>query len=303
MVEQSDASFAGYECVRLDNGIFKLWITRSVGPRIIGLSIGDGRNLFAVVPSAVVTTPAGQQYRLRGGHRLWHAPEDPERTYLPDDAPAAVTPMPDGLKLVQPVEAMTHIEKQMAITLSPDQARVCIDHTLVNRGPWTVELAPWAITQMRTGGFAILPQPWTGTGLLPNRRLALWPYSRADAPELTWGHRYIFFRASMTAGAFKLGWANHPGWLGYWIDDTLFVKKAPYLPGASYFDFGSSSEMYCDPRFLELESLGPRTFVEPGESVNHRELWQVYPGISLEPDEEQVGHLLDRLGIGGIEGC
>jgi len=105
----------------------------------------------------------------------------------------------------------------------------------------------------------------------------------------------------MAAGAFKMGWANSVGWLGYWNEDTLFVKHAPYQEGASYFDYGSSSECYCDPRFLELESLGPRTLLAPGESVHHREVWRVYSAVHLEPAEAQVGHWIERLGTPGTE--
>lgn len=301
MIETAETSFEGYDCIRLSNSLLSLWVTRAVGPRVIGLSVAEGSNLFAVVPEAFITTPAGVRYQLRGGHRLWHAPEDPERTYVPDDDPLRVSEVPGGVTLVQPVEAPTGIEKQMTITLSHDQVEVQVNHRLTNLGAWPVELAPWAITQLRTGGFAILPQPQVATGLLPNRRLALWPYSHANAPQLIWGDRFILYQATMASGAFKIGWANPDGWLGYWIEDTLFVKHAPYQEGASYFDYGSSSECYCDPRFIELESLGPRTRLSPGESVHHRELWRLYSSIHMEPEETHVGGWIDRLGIAGME--
>ena len=91
-------TFAGYECVRVNSGALSLWITTSIGPRIIGLTIGHSQNLLAVVPEATTVTPSGKRYHFRGGHRLWHGPEDPEKTYVPDDGPVKVmTNHPDGL--------------------------------------------------------------------------------------------------------------------------------------------------------------------------------------------------------------
>lgn len=293
--------YEGYECVRLGNQALSLWVTVSVGPRIIGLHVGDGANLLAVLPDAVTATPAGQIYALRGGHRLWHAPEDAERTYVPDDRPVAVKAVDGGVRLTQPVERMTGIEKRMTITLAASQAQVVVDHSLTNRGVWAVNLAPWAITQLRPGGFAILPQPKSETGLLPNRSLAVWPYTDVNSPHIQWGNNYTLVHANMVDGRLKIGWANPDGWLGYWIGGDLFIKTAAFEPEATYYDFGSSSECYCDPRFLELETLGPQVTLLPGASVTHREVWHLLPNVSLTPDEDQVARRMNELGLGSNE--
>jgi len=85
--------------------------------------------------------------------------------------------------------------------------------------------------------------------------------------------------------------------MGYVVEDTLFVKHAAYQPDATYFDRGSSSECYCNPRFLELETLGPRTNLAADESVTHREMWTLYSGVSFRPDEAAVQELVDELGL------
>lgn len=296
-MKQTNERYANYDCVKLENDSLTLWVTQGVGPRIIGLQVAGGDNLLAVHPQVVSNTPSGSVYQFRGGHRLWHAPEDPERTYVPDDTAVTITPIPNGIQTTQAIEAGTGIQKQMAITLPDDAAHVIIDHTLINHGPWPVELAPWAITQLKAGGFAILPQTRVDTGLLPNRRLSFWPYTRLNSPHLQLGDRFVFVQAAMENEAFKMGWANPSGWLGYWIDGTLFVKEAVYQDGADYFDFGSSSECYCDDHFLELETLGPRTTLPPGESVTHREVWRVFPNVMLAAEETAVTNQLSQLGI------
>ncbi|MFZ0546277.1 MAG: hypothetical protein WAM60_12605 [Candidatus Promineifilaceae bacterium] len=296
MMKRTTEQFADYDCVKIENDALQLYVTRDVGPRIIGLRLSGGDNLLAVLPHRKSTTPSGKLYHFRGGHRLWYAPEEPEQTYLPDDSAVIITEIPNGIRTTQAVEAGTGIEKQMTITLINKSARVIITHSLTNRNAETaVELAPWAITQMKTGGFAILPQPTQDTGLLANRRLALWPYTHIQSHHLQLGDKFIFVRAAMQDEKFKVGWANPAGWLGYCVDNTLFIKQAPYHDGATYYDFGSSSECYCDDDFLELETLGPRTTLAPGASITHQEIWRVYPDVALAADETTVKERMSQL--------
>jgi hypothetical protein len=298
MVAYTMTRLAGHDCVRLENGSLTLWVTQSVGPRIIGLALPGGENLLAELPGETLECPGRGSFSFYGGHRLWYAPEDPRRTYLPDDAPVTVADLADGVLVTQPVEAPTGIQKSLTISLAGRDPRAVIDHTLHNRGRELVELAPWAITQLRPGGVAILPQATTFAdehGLLPNRHIALWPYTPINSPHITWGDRYILVEAKMQSGSLKVGFPNPVGWMGYALGDSLFVKHAPYLPDATYFDRGSSSECYCNPRFLELETLGPRTTLAPGESVIHRERWAIYAGVTLSPDEAAMQALADQL--------
>jgi hypothetical protein len=99
----------------------------------------------------------------------------------------------------------------------------------------------------------------------------------------------------MRSGKLKIGWANPVGWLAYWIDGTLFVKQAGYLPLSEYPDFGSSSECYCDPHFLELETLGPVTSLAPGQSVSHEERWLLISDINAEPEESSVAEIAGMI--------
>ena len=297
-MKRSNEHFAGYDCVKLANESLSLWVTKDAGPRIIGLQVAGGDNLLAVIPQVKAVTPSGKAYHFRGGHRLWYAPEDAERTYFPDDTAVSITRTPNGIRTTQAVEVETSIEKQMTISLPDDTAQVIIDHHLTNRGPSkSIMLAPWAITQLKPGGFAILPQSNRDTGLLPNRRLAFWPYSRVQSPHLQLGDRFVFIQATMEDEKFKVGWANLDGWLAYWVEQLLFVKEAIYQIGETYYDFGSSSECYCDDNFLELETLGPQKILGPGESVTHREVWRIYSDVSLTMDESAVTKTFTELNI------
>ena len=180
-------SFHGLRTRSLTNGRLNLEYLEEAGPRIVHLSLaGTDDNLMAEVPDIAIPTPFGT-YRLYGGHRLWHSPEGMPRSYVPDNEGCTAESIPDGVVLSGPVEAATGIKKSIQVQLAPDRAAVTLTHRLENRGAWPVELAPWAITQLRLGGVAILPQvqdKLDGPGLLANRNLVLWPYTRLADPRL-----------------------------------------------------------------------------------------------------------------------
>lgn len=287
--------FSNLACVELQNESLRLLVTQSVGLRILSLQYRGSANLLADLPDFSFDRPDGQIYHLRGGHRLWHSPEHMPRTYAIDDQPVEIEESANGLLVKQPVEAETGIEKAMQIQLAGSQ--VSITHSLTNRGLWPVTLAPWAITMLRAGGVAILPQNTGDTGLLPNRSLVLWPYADMTVPQVTWGRETILIRSPLD-GPFKLGFGNRRGWMAYWIDGLLFVKRAEYLEGASYPDDGSSSECYANQQFLELETLGPLATIGTGQTVSHVEYWQVFPEIVRPETESHALAIAGQLGLG-----
>lgn len=286
--------YLDYDCVTLQNEHLSLLVTQSVGPRILSLSVPGGENLLATLPDAATTRPDGKVYRFYGGHRLWHSPEHMPRTYDLDNDPVEIVPVPGGLKVTQATEPLTGIQKSMQIVLAPDRARLTIDHQLTNQGLWAVECAPWAITQLRPGGTAILPFNQEDTGLLPNRSLAMWPYNDMTSPNLHWGRSGLRLKAEMPS-AFKVGFANPRGWLAYWLDDCLFVKHAKFEADRAYYDFGSSSECYCNAQFIELETLGPIVNIQPGQTVSHVETWEVFRDVAEPKSELDVKGLAARF--------
>lgn len=291
-------NFFGQECVSLENKTIQVLISRSVGPRILSLKFTDGENIFAELPDFVVECPGSGTFHSYGGHRLWHAPEELSRTFLPDDSPVDICSIENGYRATQNVEAKTGLQKSLEIRLHDDSPRVVITHRLSNHGLWPVTTAPWAITQLKIGGVAILPLSCADTKQLPNRTLTLWPYTDLSNPNVSFGKQHIRVRVDMKENeAFKVGFPNPRGWLAYWLNGTLFVKRATYEAQSNYFDFGSSSECYCNDEFLELETLAPISTIQPEESVTHVETWQLFKNIDCPRDETDIQMLAQKLGL------
>jgi hypothetical protein len=282
--------------VSLANDRISVQVARAVGPRIVSLAYGGGANMLADLPDLVTRRPDGKAYHFYGGHRLWLAPEDPILSYALDDHEVAISLNGRKLSVEKPVEAETRIEKAIHITLAERDAQLTVSHRLTNRGLVPLRCAPWAITQFRTGGVAILPQTRAAKDLLPSRALVLWPYTDMASPHVSWGNRFILVRSG-DPSPFKLGFANSRGWMGYWLDGTLFVKRAPFEARAEYCDLGSSSECYSNHLFLELETLGPIGSLEPGASVEHTERWELYGDVDSPEDEDVVQATVERLGL------
>ena len=275
----------GIPCVPLKTEKIELLIARDFGPRIVSLRTPDSPNLFAELPDAIEPTPYGE-YRIRGGHRLWHAPEAMPRSYIPDNEPPEISEIPNGLRVTQAVEAPTGLQKQMNITVQGDSVR--IDHVLSNHGLWSVEAAPWALTMLAPGGTAVFPETtrsYDPKRLLPNRQLVLWAYTALSDPRLNFREHVIEVRCDPTIiGKLKIGYPNTIGWQGYYRPDlrTWFIKVYLHDTSKQYPDMGCSTECYCCEKFIELETLSPLTMLEPGQNVIHSEVWYVWTNMAFE---------------------
>lgn len=257
--------------------------------RIMGLSLVGKPNMLADISGAPpIPTPWGD-FHFRGGHRLWHAPEAMPRTYAPDTGEMKITDLPNGVILETQTELGTGIRKRIEIRLAADKPSATLTHTLINDGLWPVELAPWTITQFRLGGTAILPMPVgnvDAAGLLPNRQISLWPYTRLNDPRLSLRDDYVIFKADALP-PFKLGYFNPHGWLAYWLDGILFRKTFDVQPNLLHPDNNCNAELYCGDQFVELESLAPLEKLDTNASVTHTETWDIFTDLDSLPKEAQ----------------
>ncbi|MCX6349532.1 MAG: hypothetical protein NTV79_08565 [Candidatus Aureabacteria bacterium] len=276
----------------MSDGRVEVVVTAEVGPRIIRFGFVGQANEFCEIPSQNGRT-GGKGWRLYGGHRLWRAPEDKKLTYLPDNRPVAWRRIGNGLKVIQTVEAGTGLRKEMEIAFTPRSGRVSVLHRISNRGRNAAVLSLWAITALAPGGIEIvpieiIPQEEKDTGLLPNRALALWPYTRLDDPRVRWEDKHIVIRQDpRIARPFKIGVSGGPGWAAYFNRGRLFVKTYRPVPNAPYPDFGASYETYANDVMLEMETLSPLARLLPGESAEHQEEWSLFDGVPFPGDDQK----------------
>lgn len=286
-------------CYRLENGVVDLVVTGDVGPRIIRWGFIGQENEFVEVKETLGKT-GGSEWRIYGGHRLWHAPEQPPRTYYPDNGPVRIEMQGETMRVFQPVEPTTGIEKQIDITLATGAAHARVVHRLVNRNLWAVELAPWALSVMAPGGTCVIPFPERGShteNLLPGNTLTLWTYTNMADPRWTWDEKYIFLRQEEgNTIPQKVGVMTPDGWVAYARGGHLFLKTFPYIVGATYPDGGASVETFTNEFMLEAETLGPLVSIAPGAFVEHVETWYLFQGVPVPQNADDVEtHILPKV--------
>jgi hypothetical protein len=103
----------------------------------------------------------------------------------------------------------------------------------------------------------------------------------------------------------KLGFDTYAGWLAYVMpNDRMFVKRFPTYPDRVYNEAAglTLSVWYPRGRVIELEPIGPRERLKPGESASFTEDWWLlshpFPKkgqrLDLKALAEQVGKQTGR---------
>jgi hypothetical protein len=270
------------------------------GPRLVRLTLKEAHrpeNFLAETPHVSWMTPFGE-YFVRGGHRLWHAPEAAGRSSIPDSGGLEIEALAGGVRLSQPTELATGIRKSLEVCLHPDRPALTVKHSLENQGMWPVELAPWAITQLALGGVAILPQPTAPLdlhGLQPNRSLVLWPYTRSADPRLEMHDDFWLVHGQPQLPPCKIGYLNRCGWAGYLRQQTLLIKRFQPETDRRHPDWDCNVEVYCSNLCLELETLAPLSVLEPGQSTVHTEQWEFFTDVDIPPTHAGIQTWVNSL--------
>lgn len=264
-----------------------------VGPRILWFSLKDGPNHLRPNP-AHFGLKGGLDYRSYGGHRLWIAPEDPVTTYTPENEPVRFEV---GIESARFESQINSFGLKKEIELQWDDRVVRLIHRVENRSSQLFELAPWAVTVMAAGGECIipsepeLPHP---DGLLPNRRLILWPYTDMNDPRFTWSSRTARLKQTEAPSPQKFGSFVSAGVAAYTNFGETFVKVFDADPKATYPDMGCNFEAFTRHDMLEVETLGPLRVLAPGEYAEHIESWMVIKETPPPGDLECEAWILER---------
>lgn len=276
----------------IENNFLRVDYLTTVGPRIIGLYAKQANiELLVQTPDIHWPTPHGEYY-LYGGHRLWKAPEDSFYNCPEDDVTVVVEK--DRVRLQSGIDA-SGLQKEISFCL--DENRVRLTHQITWHGQEPIELAPWTITQLPLGGVAILPQSDVSAGSMPTRNLALWPYATITDQRLELHDDLILVYGSADQKYFKAGSYNPFGWAAYMLDKALFIKRFPISDFRALPDMGSNVETFVWDSYLELETLGQLTSLNPGESVIFEEAWEVIAGdysITYETARTIMKQLLSK---------
>lgn len=290
-------------CIRLSNGEIELYATVDIGPRIIKLGRVDGPNMFFEDINREITSDdgeldffaKGEKWYIYGGHRLWHSPEAMPRSYLPENGPVEYEILENGVRLVPAPQEKIGTQNEMVVTMAED-GTITVLHKVTNIGLWDVELAPWSLTVMAHGGVEVIPMSDKDAGLLSNRNLILWPYTRINDPRVAWDDKYVMLSTDSTPGksAFKIGINNEDGFAMYFNNNDLFVKNFGYDENEIYPDGGCNFETYTNNKFIECESIAPLSILEPGDTATHTEVWNYFVDVQKPANADEAKKAVEK---------
>jgi hypothetical protein len=298
------SSFAGWEKnLKLFNDSVEVIITLEVGPRIISYRPLEGRSVFKLVDEEAGKSNE-EGWKIRGGHRLWIAPEDFGKkdglTYAPDNSQVEHAIDDEfTVRVSHLIEDPANIHREMVITLERTGSKVTVEHRITNKTGAALEIAPWAVSVMAPGGYTVIPQPPPGThpqDYVPNRAIIAWPFTDLTDERLRIGRRLMWLHHQADRPPIKFGLRHTEGWAAYVLDDHLFMKSVPFIAGETYPDLGSNFEAFTNSELLELETCGPLKRISSGETIVHKESWVVFSKF-LMPDlqeEEEILHAMEQ---------
>jgi hypothetical protein len=294
--------------LRLSNGAVELIVTLDVGPRILSYRFKGGKNVFKEYREQLGKS-GEKEWQIRGGHRLWVAPEDRTRTYAPDNGPVEYQRLRGGVIRFTPAPDKEYgIQRQLDVKLEPAGTGVTVIHRLIGRKGVKPPAAIWALTVMAPGGIEVLPLPpkkphpgspknaRSAADFAPNLRLVTWPFFDFKDPRWSFGSRYITLRQDARQGPTKIGLTESLGWAAYLNDGLLFVKRFDPKAGKGYPDGGCNYETFTNEDMLEMESLGPLVKLLPGTKTEHTERWQLIKDAKKVVNEDDIDrYLIPRI--------
>lgn len=284
-------NYHGWNCYRLVNDRYEIYITADLGPRIVHFSFKGEKNVFKTFDP-----DSGEfilnDWHLCGGHRLWHSPEAIPRSYLPDNNPPTTKENDGTYMFSAEVEKESGIQKEIDINLT-DSDEVVITHRLRNHNLWDIKTGVWALSVMGEGGRNILPLPPRGRhedhSIDPCNVVTMWPFT--DFSDNRWYLGKKYFMLTQTPGkgeGQKIAIQVSDGWIACAINNNLFVKKFSYDPKAEYPDKGCNTAVFTNAAILELETMGPIVNIPPGGYVEHVERWLLFKGVESPKNDEDI---------------
>lgn len=292
-------AYKGWQnCYQIESGDCQMIASADIGPRIVHLSRGDGGNLLKLFENQIGKT-GGDEWRMYGGHRIWHAPEDLMKSYIPDNAAVGVEILADEAICFK-VSLTPDIEKSLTMRVATTGQGFELVNRIKNLSAQTIRTSSWGITTFAPGGVGYMPipkAPSLSEALCASFQINLWDYTNFSDPAFVWREDWIEFHQERALSKQKVGSFSLNPWLAYRLGNSVVVKTFNFgtqdLVASEFPDLGSNVEVYFDAFMLELEGLSPWKDLNPGESVSHTERLQVLE-IESEWSHEKVIELVQN---------
>lgn len=269
------------DCIQLENESTRVVLGHHRGGRVLVYAY-QGHNALYLDPEEGKWT-AGSTKRLPvSAGRFDIGPEKiiPSRRPLWEGAWKADIIGPRRARLTSVRHEATGVQLVREFTLAKTGSHLACKQIIRNTSTGTTEWCHWSRTFAEGQGICVIPI--SDSSRFPKNYVMYEPRNLINiAPEDPNIRLRDGFLEILAAPQYpKLGMDSMVGWFAYQMkSDLVFVKKYQTFPNRVYNEAAglSISIWYPDGPMCELEPIGPRETLEPGEAAAFTEHWWLHP--------------------------
>jgi hypothetical protein len=275
--------YFGYaKCIRLENANARVVLCPEAGARVLEYSWQGKQSLYLdpeqkgwlYRPDQPTVDPCGGRFDV-GPERV--VPRHADLWFGPWSA--AITG-PRSARLTSVKDPATGLQLVREFTLDAQGSHLRCTQTMCNTSSQAVDTCHWSRTLAVGDGICLVPL--TEPSRFPKSYLMYGPgpvmnYQPED-PNIRL--RDGFLEVLGTPARPKLGIDSYAGWFCYLLqNDLMFVKRYPAYPDRVYNEMAglTISIWYFQNKMCELEPIGPRERLAPGQSASFTEDWWLLP--------------------------
>ena len=279
----STVRFYGYDdCIRLENETSRVTLSPASGGRVLEYAL-NGKNAMFLPPGDegggiyAGRFDIGPEQTIAPHPDLWHGRWTGEITGRASARLTSVEDRATGVQLIRDFE------------LDARSSRLSCTQTIKNVSDRSHAYCHWSRTLALGGGICVIPV--TQPSRFPNSYVMYEPDTvinfRPVDPNIRMRDGFLEIVAAPKFA--KLGMDSSRGWLAYVMkNDLMFAKAFPVYPDRVYNEVAglTISIYYPDGRMCELEPIGPREILQPGETASFTETWVLLPHEYPAPGEQ-----------------
>ena len=275
-------SFFGYDdCIELTNAKTRVVLCPAAGGRVLVYAL-DGKNaLYLDESEAGFVWSPGKRSPMTAG-RFDIGPEYliPKRDVLWMGRWKGKVTGPRAATLTSQKDDATGVRLIRSFSLDANSTRLVCTQTIVNESEHETNWCHWARTFALGNGIAVVPLD--DTSKFPNGYVQYTGRGMINVqpkdPQISRDGDYLIVRDVPKFP--KLGMDSKVGWFAYLMpNDLMFVKRYKTFPNRVYNEAAglTISIWYPEDRRVELEPIGPRETLQPGERGSFTEEWSLLP--------------------------
>ena len=268
------------KAVELTSGRTRVVLSPQAGGRVLVYSL-DGKNALFLDEKEKDWKPGSERVLATAG-RFDIGPElvIPRRPTLWSGDWSAEITGPRSARLTSPKDEATGVQLVRDFSLAAKSSELTCRQTIRNVSKKTVEWCHWSRTFSTGEGICVIPL--SEPSRFPNRYVMYEEGGIINARPVDNNIRVRdgFLEIRGVPRKPKLGFDTYAGWMAYSTrDDLLFVKRFATYPDRVYNEAAglTISVWYPEGARVELEPIGPRERLAPGESASFTEHWSLVP--------------------------